>query len=288
MADIGLPLPVKRRCVIITADDLGLLPEVNDAVMAGYDAGIVTGAGLRVTGRESHSAMVSANMRPGLGVGLHLVLCDGPAVLSHRHIPNLVDTSGFFVKRPLEAVWMYRKRSGLRQELKAEIRAQVEKFLSSGLFLSHVSAHYNLHLHPTVLSILKELAADYPISTIRKPCSALVPSYQDVTTSHWERKAERCVLRPVLSWGRLRSGVLLGADHVGLLSPERPITEHAVARRIANAKPGVTEFVCHPGSLASQYDGMGELAAVTSQTVRNAILQSAVEPISYRDIAEGG
>lgn len=278
---------MRQRCIIITADDLGLLPEINDAVMAGYDAGIVTSASLRVTGRESHSAMVSASMRSGLGVGLQLVLCDGPAVLSHRHIPNLVDTSGYFVKRPLEAVWMYRGRSGLRAELKAEIRAQIEKFLSSGLFLAHVSAHYNLHLHPTVLSILKELAVDYPISTIRKPCAALVSSYQEAAVRHWERTTERAVLRPVLGWGRLRSRAFLGADRVELLSPKRPITEHAVAKRIATVGRGVTEFVCHPGSLASQYDGIGELAVVTSPTVRNAILQSGVEPISYRDIAEG-
>ena len=278
---------MKQRCIIITADDLGLWPEINDAVMAGYDAGIVTSAGLRVTGRESHSAMVSASMRPGLGVGLHLVLCDGPAVLSHRHIPNLVDTSGYFVERPLEAAWMYRKRSGLREELKAEIRAQVEKFLSSGLFLSHVSGHYNLHLHPTVLSILKELAADYPISTLRKPCAPLLASYQNAAVPHWERVAERVLLRPVLGWGRVRSGLFPGADRVELLSPERPITEHGVARRIATVKSGVTEFVCHPGSLARQYDGIGEGAVVTSATVRNAILQAGVEPISYRDIAEG-
>jgi predicted glycoside hydrolase/deacetylase ChbG (UPF0249 family) len=279
---------VRQRGIIITADDLGMWPELNDAVMAGYDAGVITCASLRVTGRESHSAMVSASMRPGLSVGLHLVLCDGPAVLSHRHIPNVVDTSGFFVKRPLEAVWMYRRRSGLRDELKAEIRAQIEKFLSGGLFLSHVSAPYNLHLHPTVLAILKELATDYPISTLRKPCASLVPSFQSAVTRHWERSVERTVLRSVLGWGRVRSRMFLGADRVELLSRTRPITEHAVARRIARVGAGVTEFVCHPGSLDPRHDGIGELAVVTSPTVRAAILQSGVEPMSYRDIAEGG
>ena len=71
-ADIRLaPSPlVKPKYLIITADDFGLWPEINDAVMAGYDAGIITSASLRVTGREAHSAAVSATMRPGLGVGL--------------------------------------------------------------------------------------------------------------------------------------------------------------------------------------------------------------------------
>jgi predicted glycoside hydrolase/deacetylase ChbG (UPF0249 family) len=278
---------VKSKSVIITADDLGLWPEINDAVMAGYDAGVISSAGLRVTGRESHSAMVSAAMRPGLGVGLHLVLCEGQAVLSHRHIPNLVDTSGHFVDRPLEALWMYRKRGGLRDELKAEVRAQIEKFLSGGLFLTHVSAHYNMHLHPTVLSILRELSADYPISVVRKPCSSLLDSFQSVGEARWKRTVERAFLRPACAWGRVRSGAFLGVDRVALLSPERPVTESTVAQRIASVGAGVTEFVCHPGSLAPQYDGGGEIAVVTSPTVRNAIVKSGVELISYRDIAEG-
>jgi hopanoid biosynthesis associated protein HpnK len=278
---------VNTRSVIITADDLGLWPEINDAVMAGYDAGIITSASLRVTGREAHSAAVSASMRPGLSVGLHLVLCEGQAVLSHRHIPTLVDTSGFFVDRPLEALWMYRERGQLRDELRAEIRAQIEKFLSGGLFLSHISGHYNLHLHPTVLSILKELAADYPIAAVRKPCASLLPSFQNFATQHWQRVTERAVLRPVLAWGRARSRKFLGVDRVEQLSWERPSTEHSVARRISSAGAGITEFVCHPGSLAPQYDGAAETAIVTSPTVRRAIAESGVELTSYRDVAEG-
>ena len=278
---------MKVKSVIITADDLGLLPEINDAVMAGYDAGIITSASLRVTGKESHSATVSATMRPGLGVGLHLVLCDGQAVLSHRHIPNLVDTSGYFVDRPLEAFWIYRKRGGLHDELKAEIRAQIEKFLAGGLFLSHISSHYNLHLHPTVLSILKELAVDYPISAIRKPCGSLTSSFQNYATPHWQRIVEHSLLRPGLTWGRVRSGIFLGVDRVARLSSERPVTEHAVARRIAAVRRGITEFVCHPGSLRPEYDGEAETAVLTSVTVRRALLASGLDLISYRDVAEG-
>ncbi len=110
---------VKKRAVIITADDFGLLPEVNDAVLEGYDNGVVSSAGLRVTSTASASAVVSASLRPGLGVGLHLVLCEGQATLPRRHISNLVNSAGRFVERPLEAAWLYRRRGGLRNELKA-------------------------------------------------------------------------------------------------------------------------------------------------------------------------
>jgi len=278
---------MKPRAIIITADDLGLWPEINDAVMAGYDAGVISSAGLRVTASASHSAMVSAAMRPGLGVGLHLVLADGKATLPRKHIPNLVDSAGYFVSRPLEAVWLYRRRGGLREELKAEIRSQIEKFLAGGLVLTHISAGYNLHLHPTVMSILKELAANYPISAIRKPCATMWRWSQSNAHPGWRRSLETQLTRPVIGWGRVRSGAFLGPDRVEPLSFVRPVTEGEVAKRLSSAGRGVTEYVCHPGSLDVRYDGLGELAAVTSPCVRAAINEAGYEVISYRDIAEG-
>lgn len=175
----------------------------------------------------------------------------------------------------------------MREELKAEIRAQIEKFLAAGLFLSFVTGHYYLHLHPTVLSILEELACDYPISAIRKPCGRIWPWTEKVTVPVWQRLVERWAMRPVLAWGRVRSRSFVGPDRVEPLALERPVTEHAVARRLRRVRRGVTELVCHPGSLAPQYDGTGERAAVTSETVREAIEDAGIELISYRAIAEG-
>lgn len=278
---------MKTRAVIITADDLGLWPEINDAVMAGYDSGVISSASLRVTAPASHAAMVSLATRPGLGVGLQLVLCDGRATLPRKHIPNLVDSTGCFVSRPLEAAWLYRRRGPLREELKAEIRAQLEKFLASGLFLSHVSSSFHLHLHPAVVSILKELTSDYPISAIRKPCSGLWRGSQRYTPPGWQRTIETLLMGRVIRKGRRRSGVFLGPDRVEALSPVRPATEHEVAQRIRSVKPGLTEFVCHPGSLAARYDGIGDAAVVTSPTVRAALGDAGVEVVSYRDLAEG-
>jgi predicted glycoside hydrolase/deacetylase ChbG (UPF0249 family) len=277
----------RKKRVIITADDLGRWPEVNDAVMAGYDAGIVTSAGMRVSAPASHSAMVSAAMRPGLGVGLHLVLCKGTSTMPRKHVPNLVDSAGNFVGRPLEAAWLYRRGAGLRSELRVQIRGQIEKFLASGLFLSHISSSYNLHLHPVVLSILKELSGDYPISAIRKPCRQLWRWSQRYARPGWDRTLETRMMVPVIGWGRVRSGVFLGPDRVMPVAPGRPVTEDAVAERLASLGFGVTELVCYPGSLSSRYDGAGDEAVITSKTVKAAVDAAGLELISYRDIAEG-
>ncbi len=262
-------------------------PEVNEAVLAANNAGVVSSAALRVSAPAAHAAMVAAAAQPELDVGLHLVLCDGRATLPHRHIPNLVDRSGRFPEGPLEAAWLYRRCGGLREELKAEIRAQIEKFLAAGLFLSFVSSHHHLHLHPAVIRILEELAYDYPISAIRKPCGALLRSTVRLSTSHWQRTAERLAMRPVLAWGRIRSRRFVGPDRVEPLATQRPVTEYDVATRLKRLPSGVTELVCHPGSLAPRYDGVGEAAAVTSSVVSDTLEEGDIELVSYRELAEG-
>lgn len=277
---------MKKPRLILTADDFGLWPEINDAVIAGYESGIVTSASLRVSATGSRSAAMSARIRPGLAVGLQLVLCDGVSTLPRRHIRDLVDSSGRFVERPLEAAWLYRRRGGLRDQLKAEVRAQVEKFLATGLYLSFISGHHNLHLHPTVLSILKELAEDYPVYALRRPCTKLVAHDRRTGVPNFEAHVESTLLSAVVGWGGMRARGFVGPDRVEVLSLSRPATEDAVSQRILNLSSGVTELVCRPGSLLPQFDGIAESAIVTSRRVRDAITKSGAEPISYRVLFE--
>jgi len=277
---------MKKPRLIITADDFGLWPEVNDAVIAGYESGVVSSASLRVSATGSHSAAVAARIRPGLSVGLQLVLCDGNSTLPRRHIRDLVDSTGRFVDRPLEAAWHYRSRGGLRDQLKAEIRAQVEKFLSMGLYLSFVSSHYNLHLQPAVLSVLKEIAEDYPVFALRRPCTRLVDHEGRSGGGGFEGWVENALIGTMVRYGGFRARHFVGPDRVDALSPTRPTTEGAVAARLAGLGSGVTELVCRPGSLLPQFDGVAEAAVITSRRVREALAASGAELISYRTLFE--
>jgi hypothetical protein len=137
------------------------------------------------------------------------------------------------------------------------------------------------------LSIIKDLAHDYPISAIRKPAGPVWRAAQSNRLPSWQRRLERSLVRPALAWGRARSRSFLGPDRVRLLCPDRPVTEYAVAAQLAAAPRGLTEYVCHPGSLRTQYEGRGQEAIVTSPTVRDAITQAKLELMSYRDLAEG-
>lgn len=275
---------VKERQVIVTADDFGLLPEVNDAILRGYDSGVVTSAAMRVNAIASRSALGAAALRPNLALGLHLVLCEGQSTLPRRHIPGLVDSSGRFVSRPLEAAWRYRRREGLVEELRSEIRAQIERFMSSGLTMTFVSSHMQLHLHPVVARILKELSSEYPIVALRKPCTVLALHERRQAIPALQQYLESRLLRLMVRRGAWRVRPFISPDRVERLAPNRPAVESEVVARIGRLPRGVTELVCHPGSLLPRYDGMGEAAVVASPSVRDALTKGDIKAISWANL----
>src|SRR5437763_1372456 len=76
--------------LIINADDFGLSESVNAAVLEAYDRGILTSCSLMVAEPAAAAAARAARERPGLGVGLHLVVAGGRAALAPAALPRLV------------------------------------------------------------------------------------------------------------------------------------------------------------------------------------------------------
>ena len=64
--------------LIVTADDFGAAPEVNEAVEIAHTRGILTAASLMMSGTAVGDAIARARRLPTLRVGLHLVLVDSP------------------------------------------------------------------------------------------------------------------------------------------------------------------------------------------------------------------
>jgi predicted glycoside hydrolase/deacetylase ChbG (UPF0249 family) len=61
--------------------------------------------------------------------------------------------------------WIWRRRrSG---QIEQEIRAQLERYLETGLSLDRVDGHHHLHMHPVVFEILLRCIEDYRIPWVR-------------------------------------------------------------------------------------------------------------------------
>ncbi len=122
-----------------------------------------------VSAPAAADAVRIARANPGLRVGLHLVVIEGPSMLGHAAIPDLVDSDGQFPSDQLALGINYFFRPDIRRQLEAEIRAQFDAFARTGLTLDHVNAHKHMHLHPTVGAMLLRIGRDYGLRRIRVP-----------------------------------------------------------------------------------------------------------------------
>src|SRR6185503_9539368 len=58
-------------------------------------------------------------------------------------------------------------RGAQRAPVEAELRAQIEKVLATGLRVTHVNGHQHLHMLPRIFAIVERLAVEYHIPYIR-------------------------------------------------------------------------------------------------------------------------
>ncbi|KAJ1487152.1 YdjC-like protein-domain-containing protein, partial [Baffinella frigidus] len=75
--------------LIVTADDLGMVPERDEGIFQAKAAGVVTSASLLVTGSTAAGAARRA-AEVGLSLGLHLNLTEGPPVSCPEDVPSLL------------------------------------------------------------------------------------------------------------------------------------------------------------------------------------------------------
>ncbi|MEC7875795.1 MAG: hopanoid biosynthesis-associated protein HpnK, partial [Pseudomonadota bacterium] len=155
--------------LIVTGDDFGSSVPINDAIIKSFTKGILTTTSLMITAPAVEHAIKSARNLPELNIGLHLVLSNGKAKLSHSKIPKLVNKIGEFQTSEFYSGIKYFFDIKAREQLKKEIRAQFEAFKETGLRLDHVNAHNHMHLHPTIFNLIIEIGRDYNLTAIRIP-----------------------------------------------------------------------------------------------------------------------
>ena len=273
--------PEKRR-LIVNADDFGLSPSVNEAVIRAHREGILTSASLMVNEAGFDEAVKLAKENPRLGVGLHLTLLMGHAALPPEKIPGLVNARGEFSSSPVGVGLDYFFKRSLREQLRIEIREQFEKFHATGLPLDHVNGHLHLHLHPVIFEILMAEAAALGIQRMRLTRE---PFWMDVPLARGNRlyRASHAAVYFFLSWSAqaaLRRKSIRHTHRVfGLLQNAR-VDEAYVLKLLAILPPGDCELYSHPSLGQFQH----EFAALVSPRVRAQIEKLGIQLIRYQDL----
>ena len=281
--------------VIVTADDFGLAPAVNEAVEQAHRAGVLTSASLMVAEPAAAEAIALALRTPSLRVGLHVTVVDGRAVLPGKQLSAIVNSSGRLSDRVVRAGFAYFFRLRARRELRAEVRAQLEAFRASGLKLDHVDTHRHLVLHPIVLSVIIELALEFGITAIRLPAEP----WRATRGLPIQRRVAAAIrvacLAPWLAlarWQLRRAGIRYNAEVRGL-ADTGTMDEPTVLRLIGTMDRDITEIFFHPATAGPPSTAplpqpvsrhLAELEALCSPRVRIALERAGIERLGYGDL----
>lgn len=274
-------VPSVRR-LIVNADDFGLSHSVNEAVIRAHRDGILTSASLMVNEPGFAEAVQLAKENPGIGVGLHLTLLHGHSSLAQEKIPGLVNSRGEFSNSPVGVGMAYFFRRGLREQLRAEIRAQFEKFHAAGLPLDHVNGHLHMHLHPIIFKILMEDAETLGIRHFRFTRDCLARSRR-MSSGHIFYKVSHTVIYDCLSRrarGPLRQRNIKHAQITfGLLQDSR-VDEEYILKLLPDLPAGDSELYSHPSLDRFKH----EFDALISPRVRDEVRKLGIELIRYQDL----
>jgi hopanoid biosynthesis associated protein HpnK len=276
-----------ERELIVTGDDFGLSTGINHAIIRAHRQGILTSASLMVNEPGFAEAVNLARQTPTLAVGLHLALSGGASTLPPERIPSLVGQGGQFRRSPARAGLKYFFSPGARRELEGEIRAQIERFLATGLDLGHVDGHHHLHMHPVVFPVLVRVSRDYRIGAVRVVRESLALGLS-LDPGRFFSGTALYTAFSLLARRSARGLSLRTADHVlGLLHDGR-MTQARLLALLAALPPGTTEIYSHP-SLGGEEEGgesrVREYEALVSPEVASAVERLGIRLTRYRDAA---
>jgi len=245
--------PKAVRHLIVTADDFGLDPAINEAVELAHTQGILSAASLMVGQPAAGDAIARAKRLPGLRVGLHVTLTGGALpLLGPERIPELVDRQGRLPARLAAFGVKLAASAALRRQAWAEIRAQFEAFAATGLTLDHANAHQHFHQHPFVLEAMIRIGRDFGLRAVRVPHEPLWLARAVDATAPGAGRLEAAAWALGTGWmrRRLRAAGLECNDYLFGLRSSGRTDEAALCQALGALRPGVAEIYLHPASRA--------------------------------------
>jgi chitin disaccharide deacetylase len=247
---LGTLAAMKR--LIINADDFGLAPGVNRAIVELQQAGALSSTTLMATAPYFSPAVYLAFAQPALAVGCHIVLVDGSPLLRPDEVPSLLDPQrpASLSLRPTAGGFLRDLMGGRirEQEIEAEAIAQIRRIQSSGLTVSHIDSHKHIHAFPRALAPLLRAARQCRVDCVRNPFEPWWSLRATPAASTWRRAQVHAMRSQRRAFSRLTAehGILTADGSIGVLATGS--LDERVLRSLLQAMPGGTwELVCHPG-----------------------------------------
>ncbi len=182
--------------LILYNDDFGATHGLTDAVKQSFLNGTTTSASVRTNGAAFRYAVEEVLPAiPGLEVGLHVNLTEGPPQASPAEVPRLIDPRGFLKRSFVDYYLSARHDAEVLKQVEIEIRAQFEKAAGCGLRMNHVNGHQHVHMIPGIFEMVCRMMTDYGMKFIRIPSEPFFVTRRFLDNHHMVSH-----LNPVKHW----------------------------------------------------------------------------------------
>ncbi|MGB8011719.1 MAG: ChbG/HpnK family deacetylase [Terriglobales bacterium] len=300
------------RKLIVNADDFGLTAGVNRAIVETHNGGVVSSATLMAKGPAFDDALTAARSAPGLSVGCHVVLVDGTPASPPETIDTLRAIRSAEPDKFYSSLSAFAARAMLggfdRDQLVAEITAQIRKIQFTGLQVTHLDTHKHAHIFPEILTALLRAARICGVRAIRNPfvpVKAMPARLYKGKRDLWKRYGQVRMLHTFsgqfLQRTR-RAGLLTPDGVVGVIetgaadiSDNGSSYSSLLRQTLASLPEGTWELVCHPGYDDADLRAAGtrllgsreqERRLLISAELRQFLEEQKIRVISYRQFAE--
>jgi hypothetical protein len=225
---------------------------------------------------------------PRLGLGVHLILTTGSPLLPASQVHSLItgDNSFAHVNDLIQ-----RFSSFDLEEVKAEWRAQIERFISvTGHPPDHLDSHHHISfLSPGLFLVMLELAQKYGCA-IRLPIGET--AFDMLGEVHLE-SARECLESNLRLVNQYRP---CHPDHFLNSFYGENATRTVLFDLLENLSVGTTEIMCHPGyadggligSSDYQKERESELSILTNQEVIEFVREINIGLIKFGDLQLAG
>jgi predicted glycoside hydrolase/deacetylase ChbG (UPF0249 family) len=316
------------RKLIVNADDFGLTAGVNRGIVESSSDGVVSSTTLMANGPAFEDAVVAARSVPNLSVGCHVVLVDGTPVLPPDTVETLLAVRSAEPGKFYSSLSAFAARAMLggfdRDQLVAEITAQIRKIQGAGIHVTHLDSHKHAHIFPEILIALLRAARICGVRAIRNPIVPVkaVPAKQFKNKRElWKRYGQVRALHTFsgpFHQRTKRAGLLTPDGVIGVIETgSREALKDAskdnskddpkvnsnhnsgysslLRQTLSNLPDGTWEFVCHPGysddALRATHTRLldsrdEERHLLTSVELRQFLERENIQVISYREFIQ--
>jgi len=285
---------MKEKRIIVNADDFGMSKGITDAVLAAHRYGFLTSTSLMVNMPWAEYAVEQLARAPGLGVGIHLNICQGRSALPPSEVRSLVDPHGNFHRPPVmtQKLWRWQVAG---KEMEAEFRAQISWMKQRGLHPTHADSHHHMHIYPAALRPFVRAMKAEGIERVRASRFSCWPSrnrnrgYEEPMLRRLAARTYRTMLQATLLAG-------IESPDSRLAFPAGDDCGYDVRERWMQAfvhlGPGTYELACHPGLSDPDFSPVdrirvqreAELQCLTDRDLRAVLEQNEIQLISYGEL----